>query len=105
MTKRAMLWCGHVKPPLPPRDRYGQSIPKPTFPDCDFPASVNDLEISIQAARSLGVSRSETYAFVCSEDLLPWISAPRFTRQPSVRFRKSPLQSPGMRQAKTRFYS
>ena len=69
MTRRAILWCGYVKSPVPPRavpTEHGED-----FPDCDPAASINDLEIAFAGARELGVPRHEIHACVCDPALLP----------------------------------
>jgi hypothetical protein len=54
MIGGAMIWCGY--------DRDN---------GLDFAASRTDIDMSIRAARSLGVSPHEIWAFICDRDLLP----------------------------------
>lgn len=65
MTARALLWCGHVRPPR--EDRRGNAITGAY----DFPASKNDVAIAIRAARALGIRDREIYPFLCDDGLLP----------------------------------
>jgi hypothetical protein len=55
VRRRALFWCGwtDLKNPF------------------DFPASVRDLELSVRAARTLGIADEDMHALVCREDLLP----------------------------------
>lgn len=71
MTRRAILWCGHVRP-AGARYPLGRSMSDAAgFPDCDFPASVNDLELGFRSARELGISVKDIHPLVCDPDLLP----------------------------------
>jgi hypothetical protein len=54
VTRRALLWCGWANPAR----------------KFDFPASVRDLELSLRAARALGVRDEDIHAFLGHEDLL-----------------------------------
>jgi hypothetical protein len=54
MTRRALLWCGWANPAR----------------KFDFPASVRDLDLSLRAARALGVRDEDIHAFLGHEDLL-----------------------------------
>lgn len=65
MTARALLWCGHVRPPR--QDRKGRNLADAY----DFPASKNDVAIAIRAARALGIADREIYPFLCDDGLLP----------------------------------
>ena len=55
MRRSALLWCGQANP----NGRF------------DFPASVRDLDMSVRAARALGVADENMHALVCRDDLLP----------------------------------
>jgi hypothetical protein len=65
MTRRAILWCGYVKPPLPRPGSEASSWWS------DAAASINDLEIAFRGARALGVPLHEIYACVCTPEVLP----------------------------------
>lgn len=71
MTCRAILWCGFVSRPAGKGRLDRATAVQGAFPDCDFPASVNDLEIAYRAAKALGARAADIYPHVCDPDLLP----------------------------------
>lgn len=74
MTKRAILWCGHVREPVLRRDEFGlrrEEVGDPCGATDDAKIQRNSLELAFQAARALGVPRQEIYACVIHDDLLP----------------------------------
>ena len=76
MSRRAILWCGHVKAPALGRDEFGRlrEVGDPLFATDDAKIQCNSLELAFQAALKLGVPREEIYACVIGNDLLPpWL--------------------------------
>jgi len=63
MTRRALFWCGYVKPPPGRFEAPGASDDAITL--------ANDLEFAVAAARKLGVQDKDMYAFVCGPELVP----------------------------------
>lgn len=63
MTRRALFWCGYVKPAPGRLEAPGTSSDAITL--------ANDLEFAVKAARALGVQDKDMYAFVCSPELVP----------------------------------
>jgi hypothetical protein len=79
MTKRAILWCGHVRERVVARDELGRAreLDDPLLPTDDFKIQCNSLELAFKAALSLGVPDHEIHACVIHEDLLPQGFDPR----------------------------
>src|SRR5262245_28553442 len=73
MTRRAILWCGHVKEPMLARDEFGRlsEVGDPLAATDDSKIQCNSLALAFQAALALGVPRQEVYACVIHEHLLP----------------------------------
>jgi hypothetical protein len=79
MTKRAILWCGHVREPVLRRDKFSRmrEVSEPLLVTDDSKIQCNSLELSYQAALALGVDSAEIHACVIREDLLPQGFDPR----------------------------
>lgn len=74
MTKRAILWCGHVERPRFRRDEFGrltESSDDPAKAADDFKIQANGLELAFSAACALGVSPRDIHACLVDEDLKP----------------------------------
>ena len=73
MTKRAILWCGHVREPVMGRDEFGRTceVGDSRLVSDDAKIQCNSLELSFQAALALGVKAEDIHACVISEELLP----------------------------------
>lgn len=86
MTKRVILWCGHVKEPALKRDRFGRLCEgdDPLLGTDDAKIQRNSLELAYQAALELGVPRDEIHACVIRDDLLPQGFDPRFHHPATV---------------------
>jgi hypothetical protein len=57
--KRAFIWCGVVRGEK--KDHW----------DTDFATSVHDIDLTVAAARALGVQGRDIWVFGCRDDLLP----------------------------------
>ncbi len=73
MTKRAILWCGHVREPVLRRDELSRTreVGDRLLVTDDAKIQCNSLELSFQAALALGVAPDEIHACVIRDDLLP----------------------------------
>ena len=80
MNRRAILWCGQFKRPVPAHDAWGIRLEVKKLqreenarllPADDFRIQVNGLELAFQAARALGVPRDEIHACLVDVDLAP----------------------------------
>jgi hypothetical protein len=73
MTKRAILWCGHIRAAIRVRDAEGRLRERgdPLLAADDFRIQVNGLELAFRTARALGVPREEIHACVVRDDLRP----------------------------------
>jgi hypothetical protein len=84
MTRRAILWCGHVREtrrildaegnlrPLTDAEARARGLDDDTLlPADDFKIQVNSLELSFQAARALGVAVGEIHACLLRDDPRP----------------------------------
>lgn len=86
MTKRAILWCGHVREPVIRRDEFSRTreVSDPLLVTDDAKIQCNSLELSYKAALALGVDSNEIHACVIRDDLLPQGFDPRHNHPATV---------------------